>query len=67
MASVPSRALTNGRLSCLFPFLNWIGELRDSKVLHSDLIAGITVVPARVPGHSLDLGRIYAAFAGILR
>ncbi len=60
MASVPSRALTNGRLRRLFPFLNWIGELRDSKVLHSDLIAGITVALVLVPQ-----SMAYAQLAGL--
>jgi MFS superfamily sulfate permease-like transporter len=60
MASVPSRALTNGRLRRLFPFLNWIGELRDSKVLHADLIAGITVALVLVPQ-----SMAYAQLAGL--
>src|SRR5512147_433719 len=60
MASVPSRALTHGRLLRLFPFLNWIGELRDSKVLHSDIIAGITVALVLVPQ-----SMAYAQLAGL--
>ena len=60
MASASSRAWTNGRLRRLFPFLNWIGELRDSKVLHSDLIAGIAVALVLVPQ-----SMAYAQLAGL--
>jgi SulP family sulfate permease len=60
MASVPSRALTNGRLLRLLPFLNWIGELRDGKVLRSDLVAGITVALVLVPQ-----SMAYAQLAGL--
>ena len=60
MASVPSRALTNGRLRRLFPFLNWIGELRDGKILRADLIAGITVALVLVPQ-----SMAYAQLAGL--
>jgi MFS superfamily sulfate permease-like transporter len=60
MASVPSRALTNGRLRRLLPFLNWIGELRDGKILRADLIAGITVALVLVPQ-----SMAYAQLAGL--
>ncbi|MGA9032289.1 MAG: SulP family inorganic anion transporter [Sulfuricaulis sp.] len=60
MASVPSRALTNGRLRLLFPFLNWMGELRDGKILRADIIAGITVALVLVPQ-----SMAYAQLAGL--
>ena len=33
----------------LFPFLGWIGELKDSKVLRADILAGITVSLVLIP------------------
>src|SRR4030066_286042 len=53
-------ASSTPRLVRALPFLNWIGELRDSKVLRSDLIAGITVALVLVP-QSMD----YAQLAGL--
>jgi len=42
------------------PFLAWIGELRDSKVLRADLIAGITVALVLIPQ-----SMAYAQLAGL--
>ncbi|MEE8343138.1 MAG: sulfate permease, partial [Gammaproteobacteria bacterium] len=44
----------------LFPFLNWIGKLRDPKVLRADLLAGITVALVLVPQ-----SMAYAQLAGL--
>lgn len=44
----------------LFPFLGWIGELRDKKVLSADIIAGITVALVLVPQ-----SMAYAQLAGL--
>jgi SulP family sulfate permease len=60
MANAPSRALTNGLLYRLFPFLNWIGELRDKHILRSDLLAGITVALVLIPQ-----SMAYAQLAGL--
>ncbi len=60
MASVPTRALTNGRLRRLLPFLNWIGEIKDSHVLRADILAGITVALVLVPQ-----SMAYAQLAGL--
>ena len=46
--------------SRLFPFLNWIGELRDPKVLRADVLAGITVALVLVPQ-----SMAYAQLAGL--
>ena len=52
---------TNGSwLSRVFPFLTWIHELRDGKVLRADLIAGITVALVLVPQ-----SMAYAQLAGL--
>ncbi len=42
------------------PFLAWIGELRDTKVLHADLIAGVTVALVLIPQ-----SMAYAQLAGL--
>jgi len=42
------------------PFLHWIGELRDSKILKADLIAGLTVALVLVPQ-----SMAYAQLAGL--
>ena len=52
---------TNGSwLSRVCPFLAWIYELRDGKVLRADLIAGITVALVLVPQ-----SMAYAQLAGL--
>ena len=52
---------TNGSwMSRVFPFLTWIHELRDGKVLRADLIAGITVALVLVPQ-----SMAYAQLAGL--
>lgn len=33
----------------IFPFLAWIGELKDTKILKSDIIAGLTVAFVLIP------------------
>ena len=33
----------------LFPFLRWLPELRDTKVLWADIVAGVTVAMVLVP------------------
>ncbi len=47
-------------MSRVFPFLTWIHELRDGKVLRADLIAGITVALVLVPQ-----SMAYAQLAGL--
>ncbi len=44
----------------LFPFMSWIGEVRDAKVLHADVLAGITVALVLVPQ-----SMAYAQLAGL--
>ena len=44
----------------IFPFLNWIGELKDKKVLSADIISGITVALVLVPQ-----SMAYAQLAGL--
>ncbi len=44
----------------LLPFMGWIHELRDSKVLHADLIAGVTVALVLIPQ-----SMAYAQLAGL--
>lgn len=44
----------------LFPFLNWVNELKDPHVLHADLIAGITVALVLIPQ-----SMAYATLAGL--
>lgn len=39
----------NSLLYQVFPFLTWIGELKDSKVLRADIFAGITVSLVLIP------------------
>jgi len=39
----------NKLLPRLFPFLNWIGELKDTKILRADLLAGITLSLVLIP------------------
>lgn len=48
------------RLNQVFPFLNWIGELKDGKVLRADIVAGITVALVLVPQ-----SMAYAQLAGL--
>lgn len=48
------------RLQRIFPFLLWLGELRDTKVLRADLLAGITVALVLVPQ-----AMAYAQLAGL--
>lgn len=50
----------NGRLQSWLPFLRWAGELRDQRVLVTDLIAGITVALVLVPQ-----SMAYAQLAGL--
>ncbi len=45
---------------CFLPFLGWIGELRDGKVVKADIIAGITVALVLVPQ-----SMAYAQLAGL--
>jgi len=47
-------------MSRVFPFLTWIHELRDGKVLRADLIAGVTVALVLVPQ-----SMAYAQIAGL--
>lgn len=44
----------------IFPFLNWIGELKNTKTLHADIIAGVTVALVLVPQ-----SMAYAQLAGL--
>ena len=44
----------------LLPFLAWIGELRDSKVLRADILAGVTVALVLIPQ-----SMAYAQLAGL--
>lgn len=44
----------------IFPFLNWIGELKNTKTLNADIIAGITVALVLVPQ-----SMAYAQLAGL--
>jgi len=39
----------NGWLQRAFPFLGWIGQLRDTSVLRADLVAGLTVALVAIP------------------
>ncbi|RKZ55423.1 MAG: sodium-independent anion transporter [Gammaproteobacteria bacterium] len=43
-----------------FPFLNWIHELKDPKILRADLIAGLTVALVLIPQ-----SMAYATLAGL--
>ncbi|MCR4301306.1 MAG: SulP family inorganic anion transporter, partial [Sulfuricaulis sp.] len=60
MASVISPALIGMRLRRLLPFLNWVGEIKNSQVLRADLVAGITVALVLVPQ-----SMAYAQLAGL--
>lgn len=44
----------------IFPFLSWIGELRDGSVLRADVMAGITVALVLIPQ-----AMAYAQLAGL--
>ncbi len=44
----------------IFPFLNWIGELKDKKILSADIISGVTVALVLVPQ-----SMAYAQLAGL--
>ena len=48
------------RLHRFLPFLGWMGELRDGKILRADIIAGITVALVLVPQ-----SMAYAQLAGL--
>lgn len=43
-----------------FPFLNWIHELKDPKILRADMIAGLTVALVLIPQ-----SMAYAKLAGL--
>ncbi len=43
-----------------FPFLNWINELKDPKILRADLVAGLTVALVLIPQ-----SMAYATLAGL--
>ncbi len=47
-------------LNKLFPFLNWVHELKDPKILRADLIAGLTVALVLIPQ-----SMAYATLAGL--
>lgn len=55
-----SPTTANGWTRRAFPFLAWVGELRDGKVLRADLLAGITVALVLVPQ-----SMAYAQLAGL--
>ena len=44
----------------IFPFLEWVGELKDKNVLRADVIAGITVALVLIPQ-----SMAYAQLAGL--
>jgi SulP family sulfate permease len=44
----------------IFPFLEWIGELKDFTILRSDIIAGLTVAFVLIPQ-----SMAYAGLAGL--
>lgn len=48
------------KLNKFFPFLNWIDELKDPKILRADLIAGLTVALVLIPQ-----SMAYATLAGL--
>ena len=48
------------KLNKFFPFLNWINELKDPKILRADLIAGLTVALVLIPQ-----SMAYATLAGL--
>ncbi len=47
-------------LNKFFPFLNWIGELKDPAIVRADLIAGLTVALVLIPQ-----SMAYATLAGL--
>ena len=47
-------------LNKFFPFLNWIGELKDPRILRADMIAGLTVALVLIPQ-----SMAYATLAGL--
>ena len=51
---------SSGYLQKIFPFLSWIGELRDPAVVRADLIAGLTVALVLIPQ-----SMAYANLAGL--
>src|SRR4030066_2252718 len=53
-------ASSTPRLVRALPFLAWIGELRDRKVMRADLLAGITVALVLIPQ-----SMAYAQLAGL--
>ena len=60
MAIVINPAQIGMRLRRLLPFLNWIGEIKDTQILRADIIAGITVALVLVPQ-----SMAYAQLAGL--
>lgn len=49
MTNTRSSLRLNGLLQRIFPFLGWIGMLRDASVLRADLVAGLTVALVAIP------------------
>jgi SulP family sulfate permease len=47
-------------LNKFFPFLNWIGELKDPNILRADMLAGLTVALVLIPQ-----SMAYATLAGL--
>src|SRR4030067_3791481 len=60
MINITNEFLSSRRLRRLLPFLNWIGEIKDSHILRADIIAGITVALVLVPQ-----SMAYAQLAGL--
>lgn len=61
----------NIRIERFFPFLLWMGQLRDGKVLRSDIIAGITVAMVLIPqsmanAQLANLPPVYGLYAAFL-
>ena len=44
----------------IFPFLTWVGELKDKEVLRADILAGVTVALVLIPQ-----SMAYAQIAGL--
>jgi SulP family sulfate permease len=59
-ASTSRFTSSRSRLHRLLPALTWVGELRDSRVLRADAIAGVTVALVLVPQ-----SMAYAQLAGL--
>jgi MFS superfamily sulfate permease-like transporter len=59
-ASAKISATTSLWIQRFLPFLTWIGELRDAKILRADLLAGITVALVLIPQ-----SMAYAQLAGL--